>query len=130
MTHINTVKYNIPDPRYSDASWRARHGFKEEHQHDAPMRRNRDFKPVPYGTARGMPNYRHAEPWLNMKNMYTLVEEHHHHPTKWLKKIVYGASVGFVVGQIWFYLSPINSFAASKLFAAIGEVPFSGRFYR
>lgn len=126
----NTVKYPIPDPRYSDETWRAKHHFKEEHQHDAPLRRSRDFKPVPWGTARGMPNYRHAEPWLNMKNMYTLWDETHHHPTKWFKKFMFGAAFGLVFGQLWFFVSPINGFAAQKLFAAIGERAWSGRMYR
>merc|ERR1712037_711845 len=81
----NTVKYPVPDARYADETWRSMHHFKEVHQHDAPLRRSRDFKPVPWGTARGMPNYRHSEPWLNMKNLFTLKDEHHHHPTKWIK---------------------------------------------
>ena len=130
MVYHNTIKYPIPDARYSDETWRAKHHFKEEHQHDAPLRRSRDFKPVPWGTARGMPNYRHSEPWLNMKNMYTLMDEHHHHPTKWFKKACFGALFGFINGQIWFAVAPINGFAASKLFAAVGEKPWSGRTYR
>lgn len=77
-----------------------------------------------------MPNYRHAEPWLNMKNMYSLMDEHHHHPTKWFKKIVFGAITGFSLGQVWFFVSPINGFAASKLFAAVGEKPWTGRMFR
>ena len=129
VTH-NTVKYPIPDPRYGDETWRAKHHFKEEHQHNPPMRRSRDFKPVPWGTARGMPNYRHSEPWLNMKNMYTLWDEHHHHPTKWFKKALFGAVFGLCVGQIAFFASPINGFAASKLLASIGERAWSGRAYR
>ena len=107
--------------------WRAQHHFKEEHQHDAPYRRSRDFKPVPWGAARGMPNYRHSEPWLNMKNLITLKEEHHHHPIMWMKKFAFGAFTGGVLGQIWFYMAPINGFASQKLFAAIGEKSFSGR---
>ena len=130
MVYHNTVKYRIPDPRYSDETWRAKHHFKEEHLHDAPLRRSRDFKPVPWGTARGMPNYRHSEPWLNMKNMYSLWDESHHHPTKWFKKFLFGAVVGLTFGQVWFFWAPINGFAASKLFAAIGEKAWSGRMYR
>lgn len=130
MVYHNTVKYPIPDPRYGDETWRAKHHFKEEFQHDAPLRRSRDFKPVPWGQARGMPNYRHSEPWLNMKNLYTLIDERHHHPTKWFKKFMFGAFSGFFLGQIWFFVAPINGFAASKLFAAIGEKAWTGRMYR
>ena len=130
MVYHNTVKYPVPDARYADETWRSMHHFKEVHQHDAPLRRSRDFKPVPWGTARGMPNYRHSEPWLNMKNLFTLKDEHHHHPTKWIKKFLFGAYTGFLVGQAWFFAAPINGFAAQKLFAAIGERPFSGRMLR
>lgn len=130
MATHNTVKYTAPDPRYADETWRAKNHFKELHQHDSPLRRNRDFKPVPWGTARGMPNYRHSEPWLNMKNLYTLFEETHHHPTKWIKKATFGALTGFALGQLHFFNAPINGFAAQKLFAAIGERPWSGRLWR
>ena len=112
MATRDNVVYRIPDPRYGDETWRAKHHFKEEHQHNPPLRRNRDFKPVPWGTARGMPNYRHSEPWLNMKNLYTLMDESHHHPTKWAKKATFGAIFGFCFGQIHFFCAPINGFAA------------------
>jgi len=130
MVYHNTVKYPIPDPRYGDETWRAKHHFKEEHQHDAPLRRSRDFKPVPWGHARGMPNYRHSEPWLNMKNMYTLWDEHHHHPTKWFKKALFGSLVGLTYGTFWTAVSPMNGFATQKLMAAVGERNWSGRLYR
>lgn len=65
-----------------------------------------------------------------MKNLFTLTDEHHHHPTKWIKKFAYGAFVGLVLGQVWFFVSPINGFAAQKLFASIGERAWSGRIYR
>jgi len=65
-----------------------------------------------------------------MKNLYTLIDETHHHPTKWFKKAVYGAFTGFILGQFWFFIAPINGFAASKLFAAIGEKAWTGRLYR
>jgi len=126
----NTVKYPIPDPRYRDETWRAQHHFKEEHQHDAPLRRSRDFKPVPWGHARGMPNYRHSEPWLNMKNFFGWSEEHHHHPTKWMKRAFFGGVSGFCIGQFWQFVAPINGFAAQKLFASIGERQWSGRLFR
>lgn len=65
-----------------------------------------------------------------MKNMYSLWDEHHHHPTKWFKKAVFGSIFGLVVGQFWFFVAPINGFAASKLFATIGEKAWSGRLFR
>ena len=130
MVYHNTVKYPVPDARYADETWRAKHHFKEMHQHDPPMRRSRDFKPVPWGHARGMPNYRHAEPWLNMKNLITLINEDHHHPTKWFKKFCFGSVVGLTLGQAWFFFSPINGFASQKLWASVGEKPWSGRLWR
>ena len=130
MVYHNTVRYPVPDDRYSDETWRAQHHFKEVHQHDPPQRRNRDFRPIPWGAARGMPNYRCSEPWLNMKNLMSLPNESHHHPIKWFKHFLFGSVLGGMLGQAWFYLAPVSGFAAKKLFAAIGERPWSGRCYR
>jgi len=130
MVYTNTVKYNIPEGAYGNEVWRQRHGYKEEHQHDAPMRRNRDFKPVPYGSFGGMPNYRHAEPWCQLKNIRDLGNEHSHFPTVWAKQFLFGATVGVVLGQGWFFIKPSNSFAIQKLMAATGDKPFTGRTLR
>ena len=106
MVYTNTVKMHISDARYSDEMWRAKHGYKEIHQHDAPIRRNRDFKPVPWGAAVGMPNYRHAEPFLLLKNIKDIKNEHAHHPTKWAKTFLAGSMWGFVFGQAYHLLAP------------------------
>merc|ERR1712061_614369 len=47
-----------------------------------------------------------------------------------IKSFIAGAAFGLVFGQVWFFFSPINGFAAQKLFAAVGERPFSGRMLR
>ena len=43
---------------------------------------------------------------------------------------MFGAISGFTFGQLWFFVSPVNGFAAQKLFASVGERPWSGRMYR
>ena len=65
------------DSDYGSPMFRASHGYKEHHQHDPPMRRNRDFKPVPYGSFRGFINYRHSEPYCLLKNMKDMAREDH-----------------------------------------------------
>ena len=130
MPVSNTVKVTAPDPSYSNEMFRASHGYKEAHQHDAPFRRSRDFKPVPYGTFGGMPNYRHAEAWCQLKNIKDLVHEQDHHPTKWAKAFLGGATAGVLLGAAWVAVAPVNGMAAQKLFAKIGERPFSGRMFR
>ena len=65
-----------------------------------------------------------------MKNLFSLQDEHHHHPTKWIKQGVFGGLAGFCIGQFWQFISPINGFAAQKLFASIGERAWSGRLFR
>lgn len=127
MVYTNTIKYLIPDPAYNDELWRSKHGYKEEHQHDAPKRRNRDFKPVPYGTFGGMPNYRRSEPFENLKNITDFKNEHHHFPTRWAKTFFHGALTGICFGQLWFFIRPINGFALQKLMQAVGDRPFTGR---
>ncbi len=130
MVYTDTVRYTIPDPAYSDEVWRAKHGYREEHQHNAPYRRNRDFKPVPYGTFGGMPNYRHSEAFCQMKNAKDLVTEEHHFPTRWFKQFMRGATTGVVLGSMWFFVKPSNGFAMQKLMQSVGERPWSGRVWR
>ena len=130
MPYTNTVKQPISDARYADEHWRAHHGYKEVHQHDPPMRRNRDFKPVPWGAAVGMPNYRHSEPFLMLKNLKDLKNESANHPIRWIKQMSFGALVGFCVGQCWTVVSPTNAFALQKLQANVGERDWSGRLGR
>ena len=98
MVYTNTVKMQISDQRYEGELWRAKHGYKEIHQHDPPVRRNRDFKPVPWGAAVGMPNYRHSEPFLMLKNIKDLKNENAQHPIKWFKTFMVGSIAGLVVG--------------------------------
>jgi hypothetical protein len=58
-----------------------------------------------------MPNYRHAEPFCQLKNVKDLAAENHHFPTRWAKTFLYGATVGVVFGQAWFFIKPVNGFA-------------------
>jgi hypothetical protein len=109
MVYANTVVQSSSigsDPIYANETWRQRHHYKEAHVHDPPYRRNRDFKPVPYGSFRGMPNYKHAETWCLLKNLKDLGNEHHNHPIKWAKTFLFGAMVGGILGYSWFLLRP------------------------
>jgi hypothetical protein len=127
MVFHNSVHQSISDPSYSNETFRARHGYKEEHTHDPAYRRNRDFKPVPYGTFRGMPNYKHSEPYCLLKNMKDLANEEHHHPLKWIKMAAKGALSGSIFGYLWFIGGPAGPFEMNKLMASTGNRPFSGR---
>lgn len=130
MVYTNTRKYIVPDPAYENEAWRALHGYKEVHSHDHPFRRNRDFKPVPYGAFGGMPNYRHAEPFCQLKNLKDFEHERHNHPVKWFKTFMLGAVFGMVLGTSWFVLRPVNGFVNQKLMQAMGNRPWSGRYFR
>jgi len=96
-THDNIV-FNPSLPEYGNEAFRARNGYKEVEQHDPPARRNRDFKPVPYGSARGPLNYRHSEPWCLLKNMKDIPRENHHVPITFTKEFLKGALAGTVLG--------------------------------
>ena len=130
MVYQNTVKYPVPDPAYANENFRAKHHYKEAHQHDAPYRRNRDFKPVNYGSFRGILNYKRAEPFESLKNLKDLNNEHHHHTTKWAKVFLFGASAGAVFGYAWFVIRPFQSFPIRKLLQSSGDRPWSGRYFR
>ena len=111
MVYSDTIKYIPPEAAYADETWRQKHGYREMHQHNAPYRRNRDFKPVPYGTFGGMPNYRHAEAFCQMKNAKDMITEAHHFPTVWFKEFLKGAIMGVTLGSGWFFIAPANGFA-------------------
>ena len=127
MVYANTVKQPISDPAYSNEVFRVREHYKEVHQHDPPFRRNRDFKPVNYGSFRGILNFKHAEPFADLKNLKDLKNEHHNIAIKWTKAFLFGASAGAVIGYTFFLVKPIQSFAARKLLQASGDRPWSGR---
>lgn len=130
MVYENVRRMQVSDSNYENEVFRAKHHYKELHQHDPPYRRNRDFKPVGYGSFKGMPNYKHSEPWALMKNAKDLLHEEHHHPIKWIKKFLAGAYAGVVFGYAWFLFKPQNGFAYKKLLAASGDRPWSGRSLR
>ena len=69
MVYHDHVAQPMSNNTYGNETFRARQGYKESHQHDPGLRRNRDFKPVLYGTFRGLPNYRHSEPYCMLKNL-------------------------------------------------------------
>jgi hypothetical protein len=120
----------VTDPDYSNEVFRSKNGFKEGHVHDPPYRRNQDFKPVGFGTFRGMPNFKHAEPYALLKSLKDLPNEKEHHPTKWIKAIVFGAFSGAIWGYSWFAFKPLQGFPTKKLLATVGDRPFSGRAFR
>lgn len=130
MVYHDHVVQGVSNNAYANETFRARQGFKETHQHDPTFRRNRDFKPVGYGTFRGLPNYRHSEPYCLLKNMKDLPRQDHHHPIKYIKTFLTGATVGSVAGYMYFVGGPTGSFEMQKLLAAVGNRPFSGRGFR
>jgi hypothetical protein len=67
MVFHNSIVQEVSNPAYANETFRARAGYKEGDVHDAPGRRNRDFKPMTYGSFRGIPNYRHSEPYCQLK---------------------------------------------------------------
>lgn len=130
MVFHNTVYMKASDPNYENETFRARNGFKEQHAHDAPFRRSRDFIPVTYGAYVGIPNYKHSEPYSLLKNIKDLVNEEHNHGIKYGKLALKGGILGAVFGQLYFVGGPVGAFEMSKLMAASGNRPFSGRGFR
>jgi hypothetical protein len=130
MVFTNAINNAASDPNYSNELFRARHGYKEEHAHDAPYRRNRDFKPVPYGSFKGMLNYRHTEPFCQLKNLKDIPNEDHHILISWSKAFLKGAAVGSVFGYLSFLAMPSGPFEMNKLMTAVGARDYSGRTYR
>jgi len=76
------------------------------HVHDPPYRRNRDFKPVPYGSFKGMPNFKHAEQFCLLKNLKDIPHENHNLPIKLTKSALFGALSGTILGYAWIMIKP------------------------
>jgi hypothetical protein len=106
MVFSDTRIQSIPDPTYANESFRAKHHYKEAHVHDPPYRRNRDFKPVNYGSFRGILNFKHSEPFALLKNLEDLKHEHHNIAIRWAKSFLFGAVTGGVLGYAWFVIRP------------------------
>lgn len=129
MVYHNHISYSGA-PNYGNEVFRARHGYKDAEAHDPPYRRNRDFKPVPYGSAKGMLNYRHSEPFSLLKNMKDIPKETHHHPIKYTKLFLKGAFVGGVLGSFYVAGGPVGVIESDKILAGAGYRPWSGRLFR
>ena len=100
MHHMHNMKaMPISNPDYANETWRAKHGYKEEHTPDPPFKRCRDFKPINHGTFIGIPNFRHSEPFMFMKNIKDVLSEEHNIAISWGKT----AAKGFVLGSIFGY---------------------------
>lgn len=98
--------------------------------HDPPFRKNPDFKPVNFGSFRGMPNFKHSEPFALLKNLKDLPNEEAQHPIKWIRSFLVGGITGFLFGQLWFIMKPEQNFASKKLLQSVGERAYSGRAFR
>lgn len=129
MVYQNHIAYRA-GPGYENETFRARHGYKESEAHDAPYRRNRDFKPVPYGSAKGILNYRHSEPFALMKNLKDLPRETHQKPIVYTKHFLKGAITGGFFGYLYFACGPVGYLETEKVIAASGSRPFSGQIFR
>ena len=98
--------------------------------HDAPYRRNRDFKPVAYGSFKGFPNYKHSETFCLLKNLKDLSNEEHQFPIKYSKLALKGGFVGAILGYYYFICSPQGPLELNKLQAASGNRAYSGKLVR
>jgi len=130
MVYSNVVRQEVPDKSYANEMFRARHGFKEANTPDTSFRKNRDFKAVPYGSAKGILNFRHSEPYCLLKNMKDLVHEDTNIAVKWFKQGCRGALVGGLYGLLSFVGGNTGNFEMNKLMAATGVRPYSGMYFR
>lgn len=130
MVFSNAIKQEVSDGDYGNDVWRQRHGYKETHTPDHPFRRNRDFKPVPYGSAKGPLNFRHSEPYCLLKNMKDLYQEDHNIGIRWFKQFFKGAAVGGLLGLLHFAGGNTGNFEMNKLMAATGHRAYSGQYFR
>lgn len=106
---------------YYNESFRARHGYKEMHVHNAPPRKNKDFRPTLYGHFRGMLNFKLAEPWALMRHFNDLFEEEHQFPIQLIKSFIKGAAAGTLAYLNYSIMSRTSHFADQKLYLTSKE---------
>ena len=129
--HLHNVRpQTASDPNYDNETFRARHGYKELHVHNAPNRRSRDFKPMGYGALIGLPNFKNSEPFQLSKNMKDIWQENDSFGIKYFKTFLRGGLIGSVLGYSYFLVSPQGMIEAGKLEAAAGNRAWSGRLLR
>lgn len=105
----------------SNPTYRAIHHFKEAEVHDPPPRRNNDFKPVHSWSAKGLPNYKHSEPFYLTKNMTQFIREEQGFMFRWTKRFLEGAFFGFVVGAFSHNLMPMKTHVHNQLELSAGN---------
>lgn len=110
--------------QYQNETYRARHGFKEMHIHNAPKRKNKDFKPLLYGDYIGMLNFKLAEPWALFRHLKDMFNEEHQMPLQYIKTGVRGAVVGVAFGLLKEMVTPLNHLANKKLVINTTQNPF------
>lgn len=120
MVFSNGIRQEISHHDYKNETWRARHGYKEALTSDSPIRRNRDFKPVPYGSAKGILNFRHSEPYCLLKNMKDLYHEDSNIVIRWFKDGIRGAMGGSIIGMAYHIGGNTGNWEMNKLMAARG----------
>jgi len=106
MVFHNIKGQDISNLAYGNETFRARHGYKESHVHDPPQRRNYDFKPIVYGHARGIPNYRRSEPFEMLKSIRDIYNEPHNIVITNVKYALKGGFVGALLGYTYFIGAP------------------------
>lgn len=126
----NVVGQECSNPDYENATFRARQHYKEEHQHNAPYRRSRDFKPILYGAFIGLPNYKHSEPFALLKNVSDLYKENDNIAINFTKSFLRGAFGGSILGYMYFLAAPVGQMEMGKLEAAAGPRAWSGKAWR
>ena len=79
-----------------------------------------------HGTYIGIPNFRHSEPYMFLKNIKDVFNEDHNIGVRWTKVALNGFGWGSVLGYMYFIGAPAGQFEMSKLMAATGMRSFSG----
>lgn len=109
---------------YENETYRVKHGYKELHVHNAPERRNKDFKPALYGHFRGMLNFKHSQPWAISRHLKDMFEEDHQIPIKYIKEAIRGALFGAVGGLMLHVHTSFSVFSLKKLYLQASSAPF------
>jgi hypothetical protein len=104
--YYDSINKGVEDGNYNNPTFRARQHYKEEEVHDPPARRNNDFKPVHSWSAKGMCNYKHAEPFYLLKNLGQFAREENNPGIRWIKRFIEGGLTTSMLGFVFFLHKP------------------------
>lgn len=81
-------------------------------------------------SAKGLPNYKHSEPFYLTKNMPQFLREENGFVFRWTKRFLEGGFYGTVLGAAWYVFKPQSAHVQNQMELAAGNKEMVYRIFR